>query len=143
MNKQSDKNEVAAAESTDTEPANGRNDQKMLFQNFNLTIKPGTTNAIVGQSGFGKTTLLSLLFRMFDPAEGRILIDGQDLKDLKFDSFRKYISIIPQNGILFNDSILYNLQYGNPDATFDEIVSVAKKCEIHDKILDMENGYET
>jgi len=63
----------------------------------------------VGSSGFGKTTLLNLLFRIFDPTEGSIKIDGQDLKDLEFDSFRKYISIIPQNGILFNDTILFNL----------------------------------
>jgi ABC-type multidrug transport system fused ATPase/permease subunit len=58
---------------------------------------------------------------MYDPEEGRILIDGQDLKDLKFDSFRKYISIIPQNGILFNDTILFNLQYGNTEASLEEI----------------------
>lgn len=69
--------------------------EKLLFQNFDLKIEPGTTNAIVGQSGFGKTTLLNLLFRIYDPTEGSILIDGQDVKDLKFDSLRKYISIIP------------------------------------------------
>ena len=74
-----------------------------------MNIVPGTTNAIVGQSGFGKTTLLNLLFRIYDPSEGKILIDGQDITDLTFDSFRKYISIIPQNGILFNDTILFNL----------------------------------
>ena len=95
-------------------------------------IEPGSTNAIVGQSGFGKTTLLSLLFRLFDPNEGKILIDGQDIKELTFDSFRKYISIIPQNGILFNDTILYNLQYGNPNATKEEIIEAAKTCNIHE-----------
>lgn len=80
-----------------------------MFRNFNLRLEPGSTNAIVGQSGFGKTTLMGLLFRMYDPEEGRILIDGQDLTDVTFESFRKYISIIPQNGLLFNDSILFNL----------------------------------
>lgn len=80
---------------------------------------------------------------MYDPEEGRILIDGQDLKDLKFDSFRKYISIIPQNGILFNDTILFNLQYGNTEASLEEIQEVCKKCEIHDKIMSMQDGYET
>ena len=65
------------------------------------------------------------------------------MKDLKFDSYRKYISIIPQNGILFNDTILFNLQYGNQDATLEEIQEVARKCQIHDKILQMEHGYET
>jgi ATP-binding cassette subfamily B protein len=66
-----------------------------LFRDFNLKIEPGTTNAIIGPSGFGKTTLFNLLFRIYDPTEGRVLIDGQDIKDLTFESFRKYISIIP------------------------------------------------
>jgi ABC-type multidrug transport system fused ATPase/permease subunit len=83
--------------------------ERLLFKDFSLNIEPGTTNAIVGQSGFGKTTLLNLLYRIYDPTEGQILIDGQNIKDLHFDTFRKYISIIPQNGILFNDSILFNL----------------------------------
>ena len=78
----------------------------------------------MGQSGFGKTTLLNLLFRIYDPSEGTIRIDGQDLRELKFSSFRKYISIIPQNGILFNDTILFNLQYGNPDACFIQMLSM-------------------
>ena len=108
-----------------------------------MRIEPGTTNAIVGQSGFGKTTLLHLLFRIYDPSQGRILIDGQDISDLKFDSFREYISVIPQNGILFNDTVLFNLQYGNPDATMDEIIEIAKKCEIHDTIMRMPEGYDT
>ena len=117
--------------------------ERTIFKNFSLDIEPGTTNAIVGQSGFGKTTLLNLLFRIYDPGHGRILIDGQDLKDLTFSSFRKYVSIVPQNGILFNDTILFNLQYGNPDATFEEIVEVAKKCEIHETIMRMPDGYAT
>ena len=117
--------------------------EKLLFQNFNLKIEPGTTNAIVGQSGFGKTTLLNLLFRIYDPSEGKILIDGQDIKDLQYKSFRKYVSIIPQNGILFNDTILFNLQYGNPDASLKEIQEIAKKCEMHDSIMQMQDGYDT
>ena len=70
-------------------------------------------------------------------------MDGQDIRDLKFDSFRRYISIIPQNGILFNDTILFNLQYGNPEASMEEIVEVAKMCEIHDKVMQMPDGYDT
>ena len=83
------------------------------------------------------------MFRLLDPSEGKVLLDGQNIKDLKFDSFRKYISIIPQNGILFNDSILYNLQYGNPEASLDEIQRVAKICQIHDSIMQMPEGYNT
>ena len=69
--------------------------EKRLFENFCLKIEPGTTNAIVGQSGFGKTTLLNLLFRIYDPSEGTVLLDGQDIRDLTFESFRRYISVIP------------------------------------------------
>jgi ABC-type multidrug transport system fused ATPase/permease subunit len=90
-----------------------------LFKNLSLKIKPGTSNAIVGPSGFGKTTIINMVNRIYDPSEGDVLIDGQNLKDLKFESYRKYISVIPQNGILFNDTILFNLQYGNPDATIE------------------------
>ena len=79
------------------------------MNNFSLNIIPGTTNAIIGSSGFGKTTLFNLLFRIYAPEEGRVFIDGQDISELNFESFRKYISIIPQNGLLFNDTILFNL----------------------------------
>jgi len=84
---------------------------------LNLTFKAGTTNAIVGASGFGKTSMLHLMYRIYDPQAGCVKIDGQDLKDIKLDSFRRMISVIPQNGILFNDTIGFNLKYGNPNAT--------------------------
>ena len=116
---------------------------KPLLNNFSLDIEPGTTNAIVGPSGFGKTTFFNLLFRIYEPEAGKIMFDGQDLSDLKFDSFRKYISIIPQNGVLFNETILFNLKYSNPEATMDEIVDMCKKCQIHEKIMKMKNGYQT
>lgn len=118
-------------------------EEKMLLKDFSLEIEPGTTNAIVGSSGFGKTTLFNLLFRIYAPESGRILIDGQDLSDLKFDSFRKYISMIPQNGILFNDTIMFNLQYSNPEATDEEIMEACKQCEIHEKIMKFKDGYQT
>lgn len=115
----------------------------MLLKNFSLEIEPGTTNAIVGSSGFGKTTLFNLLFRIYAPEGGRILIDDQDLADLKFDSFRKHISMIPQNGILFNDTIMFNLRYSNPDATDEEVIEMCRQCEIHDKIMKFKDGYQT
>lgn len=92
-------------------------EKKYLFKDLTLSMQPGTTNAIVGPSGFGKTTLLQLLFRMYDPEQGRVTIDGQDLRECKMESFRKLITVIPQNGVLFNDTVRFNLQYGNPDAT--------------------------
>lgn len=115
----------------------------MLLKDFSLEIEPGTTNAIVGSSGFGKTTLFNLLFRIYEQEKGRVLVDDQDISDLKFESFRKYISLIPQNGILFNDSIMYNLRYSNPDATDEEIIEVCKQCQIHEKIVKFKDGYET
>lgn len=114
-----------------------------LFKDFDIEIKPGTTNAIVGPSGFGKTTLLHLMFRMYDPKSGKVIIDGQDVKDLTLDSFRKHICVIPQNGILFNDTLIFNLKYGNPDATIEEIKEVCRKCSIHNRIMTMEHGYDT
>ena len=102
--------------------------ERTLLNNFNLEIEPGTTNAIVGPSGFGKTTLFNLLFRIYDPEQGKILIDGQEVGGLQLKSFRKYISIVPQSGNLFNDTILYNLQYSNPEASMDEIIQVSKQC---------------
>lgn len=118
-------------------------EKHVLFKDLTLTMEPGTTNAIVGPSGFGKTTILHLLFRMYDPEHGRVMIDGQDLKNLKLDSFRKMISVIPQNGVLFNDSVKFNLQYGNPEASEAEIEAVAKKCHLHDKIMSMPDGYDS
>lgn len=72
-----------------------------------------------------------------------MLIDGQDIKDCKLESFRKYISVIPQNGVLFNDTVGFNLKYGNLNATQQEIEDIAKKCHLHDKIMSMPNGYDS
>jgi ABC-type multidrug transport system fused ATPase/permease subunit len=88
---------------------------------LSLKIKAGTSNAIVGHSGFGKTTMINMVNRIYDPSEGEVFIDDQNLKDLTFESYRKYIAVIPQNGILFNDTIIFNLLYGNPNATFEEV----------------------
>ena len=88
---------------------------------MSLKIKAGTSNAIVGHSGFGKTTMINMVNRIYDPSEGDVFIDDQNLKDLTFESYRKYIAVIPQNGILFNDTIIFNLLYGNPNATFEEV----------------------
>lgn len=101
--------EAVPSPETKTEMEKIKVEEKMLLKGFSLEIEPGTTNAIVGSSGFGKTTLFNLLYRIYAQEEGRILIDGQDTADLKFESFRKHIAMVPQNGVLFNDTILYNL----------------------------------
>ena len=114
-----------------------------MFENLDLRIEAGTTNAIVGPSGFGKTSMLHLLFRIYDPIQGKVLIDGQDVKGLTFESFRKHIVVVPQNGILFNDTIENNLRYGNADATQEDLERVAKQCSLHDSIMSMPDGYQT
>ena len=87
--------------------------------------------------------MLQLIYRIFDPDQGSMSIDGQNVKDLKFDSYRKYISLVPQNGILFNDTVEFNLRYGNQDATQEDLERVAKQCCIHDRIISMPDGYKT
>lgn len=81
--------------------------------------------------------MLHLLFRIYDPIEGQVLVDGQDLRELTFESFRKHMVVVPQNGILFNDTIEANLRYGNPDASLEDIERVARQCSIHDSIMQM------
>lgn len=86
---------VSFAHKLEQDQASSGDDIDYLFKDFSLDIEPGTTNAIVGPSGFGKTTMLHLIMRIFDPNNGSVMIDGQDVKDLKFESFRKYIAVVP------------------------------------------------
>jgi ABC-type bacteriocin/lantibiotic exporter with double-glycine peptidase domain len=118
-----------------------KDEERKVLKGVDLEIQPGKFNCIIGKSGEGKSTLLSLITRTYDPVSGSVEIDGQNLKDVKANSFKKHVAVIPQNGILFDDTILYNLQYGNPDASMEEIIEVAKKCKIHHKISEMEGGY--
>eukprot|EP00397_Hematodinium_sp_SG-2012_P029896 GEMP01031623.1.p1 GENE.GEMP01031623.1~~GEMP01031623.1.p1 ORF type:complete len:678 (+),score=160.86 GEMP01031623.1:106-2139(+) len=111
--------------------------------NFSATIKPGERVAIVGPSGSGKSTLLKLLFRLYDPSQGRILIDGQDLRDLDPLSFRKYLGIVPQDTILFNDTVLYNVSYSKPNATREEVADACTNAMLHDTISLLPNKYDT
>jgi ATP-binding cassette subfamily B protein len=98
---------------------------------------------VVGHSGSGKSTLSRLLFRFYDVNEGAILIDGQDVRDVTQASLRKAIGIVPQDTVLFNDTIEYNIGYGKPGATSAEIVAAAKSAYIHDFIESLPQGYAT
>lgn len=109
------------------ETKEGEEIRETMFNGINFTLKGGQTNAIVGPSGFGKTTIFNMIYRIMDPDQGNVSIDSQDLKDMKIDSFRDRISIVPQNGILFNDTIKFNLQYGNLEATDEDIERVCKQ----------------
>ena len=116
---------------------------KNIFNGISLDIEPGSTNAIIGESGSGKTTLFRLLYRLFDPDEGSVLIDGQNLKGLTLESLRKSIAIVPQNPMLFNDTIYYNVTYGSNDATKEQVIEACKLANIHNRIMEFKEGYDS
>jgi ATP-binding cassette, subfamily B, heavy metal transporter len=116
--------------------------RQILFD-VDFSIPAGTTTAVVGHSGSGKSTLSRLLFRFYDVNAGSITIDGQDLRSVTQDSLRKAIGIVPQDTVLFNDTIEYNIAYGKPGASKDEIIAAARAAYIHDFIESLPDGYAT
>ena len=116
--------------------------RQILFD-VDFTIPAGTTTAVVGHSGSGKSTLSRLLFRFYDVSSGRITIDGQDVREITQASLRGAIGIVPQDTVLFNDTIEYNIAYGRTGATKEEIISAAQAASIHDFIETLPNGYAT
>jgi ATP-binding cassette, subfamily B, heavy metal transporter len=116
---------------------------RQILKNVSFSIDAGQRVAIVGPTGSGKSTLSRLLFRFYDPQEGKILIDGQDTRELTQNSLRDAIGIVPQDTVLFNDSILYNIHYGRIDASEEEVIQAARMAEIHDFIQSLPEGYET
>lgn len=114
-----------------------------MLQEINLVVEPGQQVAIVGPSGSGKSTLASLLLRLYDPIAGRILIDGQDLREYKLQSLRQQISVVMQDSVLFATSIRENIAYGKLGATQPEIERAARIANAHDFILDLPQGYDT
>ena len=116
--------------------------RQILFD-VSFEIPAGCTVAVVGQSGSGKSTLARLLFRFYDVSEGRILINDQDIRDITQKSLRSAIGIVPQDTVLFNDSIYYNIAYGRPDATREEVFEAAKSAHIHTFIEGLPDQYET
>ncbi|HTH61967.1 MAG TPA: ABC transporter ATP-binding protein/permease [Paraburkholderia sp.] len=119
---------------------------RQILHDVSFTIAAGTTTAVVGHSGSGKSTLARLMFRFYDldrDSGGAILIDGQDIRDVTQQSLRASIGIVPQDTVLFNDSIYYNIAYGRPDATRDEVIAAARAAHIHDFIVGLPKGYDT
>jgi len=117
-------------------------DRQILFD-VSFAIPAGNTVAVVGASGAGKSTLSRLLFRFYDVQQGRILISGQDIREVTQSSLRAAIGIVPQDTVLFNDTIYYNIAYGRPEATREEIIVAAQAAHIHDFIESLPQGYDT
>ncbi|XP_067215376.1 ATP-binding cassette sub-family B member 6 isoform X2 [Linepithema humile] len=117
--------------------------EKLVLRNISFTAPAGKTVALVGPSGAGKSTIMRLLFRFYDVEQGAILIDGQNVKTVKQESLRKTIGVVPQDTVLFNNTIKYNIQYGRINAAEADIIAAAKYADIHERILTFPNGYET
>ncbi|KAG2490479.1 hypothetical protein HYH03_011108 [Edaphochlamys debaryana] len=114
-----------------------------ILEGLSLKVPAGSSCAIVGASGSGKSTVLRLLFRFYDAQAGAVCIGGHDVRDLQLDSLRGAIATVPQDMVLFNDSIYYNIAYGRPGATKEEVEAAARAARVHDAIMDMPQGYST
>jgi ATP-binding cassette subfamily B protein len=117
--------------------------RRSILEDIDFHIAPGHTVAIVGPSGAGKSTIARLLFRFYDVDAGAIEIDGQDIRDVTQDSVRRAIGVVPQDTVLFNDTVLYNIAYGRPGASRAEIEDAARFARIHDFVAGLPDGYDT
>ncbi|MBM7582260.1 ATP-binding cassette subfamily B protein [Caldicoprobacter guelmensis] len=117
--------------------------EKPVLQDVSFTVKPGETIALVGPTGAGKTTIVSLISRFYDPVEGRVLIDGIDIRDVTLYSLRRQMGIMLQEPFIFSGTIMDNIRYGRLDATDEEVIEAAKIVHAHEFIKDMEDGYYT
>ncbi|MDR6264305.1 ABC transporter ATP-binding protein/permease [Roseobacter sp. N2S] len=121
----------------------GYGSERQILQSLDLEVKPGQTVAVVGPSGSGKSTIGRLLFRFYDVNGGAIKIDGQDIRDITQDSLHDALGIVPQDTVLFNDTIGYNIAYGREGATREDVIAAAKAAKIHDFVESLHEGYDT
>lgn len=117
--------------------------RRTILHGVSFDLPAGHTLAIVGPSGAGKSTISRILFRFYDIASGKVTVDGQDIRDITQKSLRRAIGIVPQDTVLFNDTIGYNISYGRPGATTEEVEDAARRAQIHDFILSLPDGYDT
>lgn len=118
-------------------------ERKPALENLSFTCRPGTTTAFVGESGGGKSTVFRLLFRFYNTQDGSIQIDGNDVRDITIDSLRRHIGVVPQDTVLFNETLMYNLKYANQDATDEDVYAACRAASIHDKIMAFPDQYNT
>ena len=118
-------------------------EDRQILQGISFTVEPGQTVAIVGPSGAGKSTISRLLFRFYDVTGGAVRIDGEDIRDVTQQSVRAALGIVPQDTVLFNDTIYYNIAYGRPGASPSEVEAAARHASIHDFIMGLPDGYQT
>jgi ATP-binding cassette subfamily B protein len=117
--------------------------ERPILENISFTIEPGQTCAIVGASGAGKSTIVSLLLRFFDPTGGKILIDGQNIRSVTQASLRSFMGVVPQDTVLFNNTIRYNIRYGKPDASEEEVIAASKRAKLHNFVMRLPEDYGT
>jgi len=117
--------------------------RRTIIQNISFEVPNGKKVALVGPTGAGKSTISRLLFRFYDPKEGTVFVNNQNIKDISQQSLRKMIGVVPQDTVLFNDTIYYNISYGNPEAKEEQIHEAAKSADIHNFVMNLPDGYQT
>lgn len=121
----------------------GYTESRNVLDGMSFEVPAGKKLAIVGGSGCGKSTIVRLLYRFYDPFSGRVLINGQDIRDVDIDSLRRQIAVVPQDAVLFHDTIKYNINYGNFEASEEKVIAASKLSELHDSILSWPSQYDT
>ena len=118
-------------------------DGREALKNINLTVEPGEVVAITGHSGAGKTTLMNLLMRFYDPTEGSVIVEGHDLRVVRLETLRRQVSMVAQENVLFSVTILENIRYGKREGSEDEAIAASKAADLHDFVMSLPDGYET